>query len=55
MFKDFYGSVRACAGQKIALDPLELELLVVVSCLRWMLATELQAKREQQVMLILNC
>ena len=32
-----------CAGQKRVLDPLELELQEVVSCLTWVLGAELRS------------
>lgn len=35
-----YVHVEAYRGQRRVSDPLELELQVVVSCLRWMLGTE---------------
>jgi hypothetical protein len=35
---------------KRALDPLELELKAVVSCLLWVLKTKLQSSAEQQML-----
>jgi hypothetical protein len=43
--------VLTCRGQKRALDPLELELQMVVSCLVWMLGTKLGPLEEQPLLL----
>jgi len=40
--------VHACGGQKRVLNPLDLELQVVVSCPRWTLGTEPWSSEEQE-------
>ena len=42
----------ACQGQKRTSDPLEVEPQVVVSCLAWVLGTELDSSRRASA---LNC
>ena len=39
-------SIEDLKGQKRALDPLELELQTAVSCLAWVLGTELGSSAE---------
>lgn len=45
--------VDACGGQKTALDPLELESQVLMSCPFWVMGTKLGSSGKHQV--LFNC
>lgn len=42
----------ACGGQRKLLDPLEMELQEIVSCLMWVLGTKFGSSLEEQQVLL---
>lgn len=47
-YRSVHMSACTCGGQKRVLDSQDMELLVVVSCLLWMLGLKLQSLQESK-------